>query len=285
MIAGRYKLETEIKRGAFGAIYKGIYEKTGEPIAIKIDINQSTLKHEIKMINHLYISGVRKIPSIYWFGVFEAKPCVVMTLYECSLYDYRLKGPPTETKMAKIMWKMLEIIESIHKHFVVHRDIKPQNFMIKSGDIYLIDFGLATFYIGEDGEHCPNKPSTTIIGSPLFVSIRIHEGNKYSRRDDLISIGYLYLWMLGSFITLPNNIIKEGVIQETEGSPIDLEYPVNKYLLKQKENIQSFFINDTDNSSGVLSYMEYVYGLLYDEIPKYTPMRTVFMCDQAKYTY
>ena len=277
MIAGRYKLEKEIKRGAFGAIYKGIYEKTGEQVAIKIDIGQSTLKHEIKMINHLYISGVRKIPSIYWFGEFETKPCVVMTLYECSLYDYRLKGHPTEAKMSKIIWKILEIIESVHKHFVVHRDIKPQNFMIKSGEIYLIDFGLATFYIGEDGEHCPNKTSTTIIGSPLFVSIRIHEGNRYSRRDDLISIGYLYLWMLGSFITLPNNIMKEC----GEGSPIDLEYPVNKYLLEQKENIQGFIINKT---TGFRSYMEYVYGLLYDEIPKYTPMRTVFMYDQAEHT-
>lgn len=268
MIAGRYKLETEIKRGAFGAIYKGIYEKTGEQVAIKIDISQSTLKHEIKMINHLYISGVRKIPSIYWFGTFEEKPCVVMTLYECSLYDYRMKGCPTEAKMAKIMWKILEIIESIHKHFVIHRDIKPQNFMIKSGDIYLIDFGLATFYIGEDGEHCPNKPSTSIIGSPLFVSIRIHEGNRYSRRDDLISIGYLYLWMLGSFIFIKSQW------ENIEGSLIDLNYPVNKYLLKQKENIQSFLTNET---SGINHYMEYVYGLLYDEIPKYSPMRLVFL--------
>lgn len=273
MISGRYKLETEIKRGAFGVIYKGFYEKTGEPIAIKIDIGQSTLKHEIKMINHLYISGVRKIPSIYWFGEYEAKPCVVMTLYECSLYDYKLKGQPTEIKMAKIMWKILEIIESIHKHFVVHRDIKPQNFMIKSGEIYLIDFGLATFYIGENGEHCPNKTSTAIIGSPLFVSIRIHEGNKYSRRDDLISIGYLYLWMLGSFISLPNNIMKEN----TECSPIELDYPANKYLLEKKENINIFITNE---SSGIRSYMEYVYELQYDEIPKYTPMRSVFMYDQ-----
>ena len=229
------------------------------------------------MINHLYISGVRKIPSIYWFGEYEAKPCVVMTLYECSLYDYRLKGQPTEAKMAKIIWKILEIIESVHKHFVVHRDIKPQNFMIKSGEIYLIDFGLATFYIGEDGEHCPNKPTTAIIGSPLFVSVRIHEGNRYSRRDDLISIGYLYLWMLGSFITLPNNIMNES-LQGRECSPIDLDYPVNKYLMKQKENIES------NKTSGIQSYMEYVYGLLYDEIPKYAPMRTVFMYDQEKYT-
>jgi len=280
MIAGRYKLQTEIKRGAFGAIYKGIYERTGEQVAIKIDIGQSTLKHEIKMINHLYISGVRKIPSIYWFGEFEAKPSVVMTLYECSLYDYRLKGKPTENKMAKIIWKILEIIESIHKHFVVHRDIKPQNFMIKSGEIYLIDFGLATFYIGEDGEHCPNKPSTTIIGSPIFVSIRIHEGNKYSRRDDLISIGYLYLWMLGSFITLPNNIER---LKDTECSPIDLDYPVNKYLLEQKENLLISIVKNTN--SDIQSYMEYVYGLLYDEIPKYTPMRTIFMYDQAEHKY
>lgn len=267
MIAGRYNIGPQIRQGAFGSIYKGIYEKTGEPIAIKIDRNQASLRHEIKMINHLYISGVRKIPSIYWFGEYESKPCVVMTLYECSLYDYRMNGRPTEEKMAKIMWKIIEIIESIHKHFVVHRDIKPHNFMIKAGEIYLIDFGLAAFYVGENGEHCPNEPMNTIIGSPMFVSIRIHEGHRYSRRDDLISIGYVYLWMLGNYITIDNN--NNNLIS---GSPLDLDYPVNIELLKQKKTIFLLFQND----DGIHQYMEYVYGLLYDEIPKYAPMRMVF---------
>lgn len=264
MIANKYKQGEEIRRGAFGAIFRGTYEKTGEKVAIKTDLNQASLKHEVRMINYLYNAGVRKIPSIYWFGNYLAQPCVVMTLYECSLYDYRLNGVPTEEKMAKIMWKILEIIENIHQKFVVHRDIKPHNFMIKEGEIYLIDFGLATFYMGEDGLHVPNVPTDHIIGSPLFVSLRVHEGHRYSRRDDLISLGYVYLWMLGLFI--------ENVREKFEGSPLALDYPGNIILANRKREI----IKES-MEKGIKHFIEYVYGMLYDEVPKYQATRSVFI--------
>ena len=41
-----------------------------------------------------------------------------------------------------------------------------------------------------------NNGSTTMIGTPKFTSINIHQGSQYSRRDDLISLGYLYLYLL-----------------------------------------------------------------------------------------
>lgn len=272
LIGGRYKQIEEIRRGAFGSIHRGIYEKTGEQVAIKLDIDQASLQHEIKMINYLYISGVRNIPSIYWFGKFAENPCVVMTLYECSLYDYRLNGQPTEEKMGKIMWKVLDILENIHKKFVVHRDIKPQNFMIKGGEIYLIDFGLATFYMGENGHHLPDTQNKHIIGSPLFVSLRIHEGHRYSRRDDLISMAYVYLWMLGKYALrppLPNDT--------PEISPLDITHPTNTWLLHQKSNIFSFMT--TLENPGIGHYIEYVYAMLYDEVPKYQEMKMAFHYD------
>jgi len=272
LIGGRYKQIEEIRRGAFGSIHRGIYEKTGEQVAIKMDIDQASLQHEIKMINYLYISGVRNIPSIYWFGKFDENPCVVMTLYECSLYDYRLNGQPTEEKIGKIMWKVLDILENIHKKFVVHRDIKPQNFMIKGGEIYLIDFGLATFYMGENGHHLPDTQSNHIIGSPLFVSVRIHEGHRYSRRDDLISMAYVYLWMLGKY-TLRPPLPKDT----PEISPLDIAHPTNTWLLHQKSNIFSFMTNL--EHPGIGHYIEYVYAMLYDEAPKYQEMKMAFNYD------
>ena len=55
MIANKYSVGQEIKRGAFGIILKGQYEKKNEPIAIKIEYgNMHTLKHEVKMMNYLY---------------------------------------------------------------------------------------------------------------------------------------------------------------------------------------------------------------------------------------
>jgi serine/threonine protein kinase len=262
MIAGRYRIDTELRRGAFGVIYKGIYEKRGEPIAIKMDYSsRSSLKHEIRIIQYLSMANVKGIPNIYWYGQYEDKPCVVMTLYECSLYDYQKRGSPTGVHLSKIMWLLLDMIENIHKHWVLHRDIKPHNFMIKGGEFFLIDFGLATFYMNENGEHCPDDGTQTMIGSPYFASLRIHEGHRYSRRDDLISLGYVILFMTGFSWDITT--------QPTNGSPLDLSYPINRELQCQKGIVVPMDIH-------LRYFIDYVYKLEYDENPKYQAMKKLF---------
>ena len=93
------------------------------------------------------------------------------------------------------MYRILEIIENVHENCVIHRDIKIDNFMILEHEIFIIDFGMATFYIDEDKEHIPYKEREYITGTPKYISINIHNGIEPSRRDDLISIGYLYLYL------------------------------------------------------------------------------------------
>jgi serine/threonine protein kinase len=263
----KYTIENEIKRGAFGVIYKGTVKKTKEPVAIKIDHSQMpTLQHEVRMIQYLYMAKVREIPSVYWFGMHEEKPCFIMTYFECSLFDYSTKKTIDKEKADMMLLKILDIFENIHKLFVLHRDIKPQNFMIKDGDIYLIDFGLSMFYINENGEHYPDRISDTMIGSPQFASIHIHNGNRYSRRDDLIALGYLYLFMIGSpFVP----------IHETSELPlINILHPMNVSLKKQKEmdHLRTLFSNKT-----IEYYMNYVYSLEYAELPKYEPLKMMFI--------
>ena len=107
MIANKYTIEKEIQRGVFGIILKGIYNKKNEPVAIKIEHGSiNSLKHEVKMCNYLYMSGVRKIPNIYWFGTYMEKPCLVMTFYECSLYTYlhqfSFNMPPSGAEMNEL---------------------------------------------------------------------------------------------------------------------------------------------------------------------------------------
>ena len=205
IIGNKYTIDSLLSEGIFGKIYKGFHVKTREPVAIKIDYgphNMATVNHESRIINYLFHAGVRKIPEIYWFGYTNysatgiRSPSLVMTLYECSLNDYMLRKTMTVEKLDIIFERILDIFEKVHKHFVLHRDIKPHNFMVKSGDIFLIDFGLSTFYMNDNGEHYPNRIEESIVGTPKFTSIHVLEGNRYSRRDDLISIGYMYIYML-----------------------------------------------------------------------------------------
>ena len=104
----------------------------------------------------------------------------------------------------KYMITMVEIIEKIHDRSVIHRDIKPENFMISQTQtqdydvtkkIHIIDFGLSRIYM-KDGAHIPNKPNSSIVGTMRYISTHIHEGNVYSRRDDIISILYVIIYLL-----------------------------------------------------------------------------------------
>jgi len=113
-------------------------------------------------------------------------------------YKYYLKD------VLKYMITIVETIEKIHEKSVIHRDIKPENFMISlsqpqenepSKKLHIIDFGLSRVYI-KDGQHIPNKPNTPIVGTMRYISTHIHEGNVYSRRDDIISILYVIIYLL-----------------------------------------------------------------------------------------
>ena len=294
MIINKYKIEMEIKRGAFGCILRGNYLKTGEPVAIKIEYGEMpSLKHEVKIINYLSTSGVKQIPSIYWYGIYENNPCLIITLYECSLLDYMKHRQITVEKMNILMLKTLDIIEHIHRFFVLHRDVKPANFMIKDGDIFLIDFGLSTFYMNENGEHYPNKQNNTIIGTPKFVSINIHMGHQYSRRDDLISLGYMYVYMILGDAMWFSDIYKDNNmddINETSKKLIDIEHPMNillkhnksydvfsKYIQGTNQETTQSETNKEDPYEQINQYILYTYSLDYSDNPKYTPLKQIFI--------
>jgi serine/threonine protein kinase len=275
MIINKYEMGEEIKRGAFGCILKGVYVKKREPVAIKIEYGGiQSLKHEVKIMNYLATSGVKQIPNIYWYGIHNDSPCLVFTLYECSLFDYMKKKDVTIEKMNILMMKAIDIIEHVHRFFVLHRDIKPQNFMVKNGDIFLIDFGLATFFVNENGEHYQNKVSDTIIGTPKFVSINIHMGNRYSRRDDLISLGYMYVYMV-----LGNAPWFTDYIEiQTNKSLIDIDHPIN-VLMKEQKKYDTFsqYILDIDNRFYQINqYFVYTYALEYIDTPKYIQLKLIF---------
>ena len=277
-INNKYEITKAIGNGNFGNVYKAIHKKTKEPVAIKMEAYNTqfkTLKNETTILNYLYNEGCRNIPKVIWFGINMQKTCLVMDIFECSLYEYTKKKTLNEEKVDKIIHQCLDIIETIHSKYVLHRDIKPHNFMIRNGELYLIDFGFATFYVNEDKEHLPLRTDLeSIVGSPKYVSINIHNGILCSRRDDLISIGYMYIFLL--YGELPWDTIKQ--INKQEKQQYDLSHIMidkNQEIksLKSLENIENLF---KEKCPKIVEYFKTSYSLYYNEEPNYNLLKQFF---------
>jgi|TARA_B110001450_G_scaffold82140_1_gene77973 serine/threonine protein kinase len=96
---------------------------------------------------------------------------------------------------------MIQRIKVVHEERIIHRDIKPDNFMTGGTDankntVFIIDFGLAKCYKSSDGEHIPFIEGKNLTGTARYASINTHIGQEQSRRDDLESIGHVLLYFL-----------------------------------------------------------------------------------------
>jgi len=97
--------------------------------------------------------------------------------------------------------QMIERIKVVHEERIIHRDIKPDNFMTGANEktkntIHIIDFGLAKCYKDRSGEHIPFIEGKSLTGTARYASINTHVGYEQSRRDDLESIGHVLLYFL-----------------------------------------------------------------------------------------
>ena len=291
IINNKYIIEESIGKGQFGSVYKGHHKKTREPIAIKIELSNSPiklLKNETTILNYLRNSGTRNIPLVHWFGLFSNNTCLIMSLYDYSLHDFIIKKEISIKQIQYIILTCIEIIENIHNRFVLHRDIKPQNFMIKNNEIFIIDFGFSTFYIGDDKKHLPMKnidkqytEHSAIIGTPKYVSPNIHNGITPSRRDDLISIGYIIIYLLNK--KLAWDILPTFENNDSNYDIINILHPKNLYIkeLKTIKNIEKMLLSQDDDYNKkinqlLLYYIKYCYSLNYEEEPDYNSIKQLF---------
>ena len=198
----KYTLIKKLGEGSFGAIYAA--KSQYNLYAIKLENknkSQNLLENEAYIMSYLHC---KKIPYIKSFGYSGEYNVLIMELMGKSLEDIFENLPVKKMSVScvgKLGLQMIEILEFIHNKHIIHRDIKPDNFVMGKGDkskyLYLLDFGLAKKYRSSTTlKHYPMIKKKNLTGTARYASINALNGLTQSRRDDLEAVGYVLLYFL-----------------------------------------------------------------------------------------
>ncbi|KAL5207266.1 hypothetical protein ABZP36_031701 [Zizania latifolia] len=206
IVGGRFKLGKKIGSGSFGELFLAVNVQTGEEVAENVKTKHAQLHYESKL--YMLLQGGTGIPHLKWFGVEGEYNVMVIDLLGPSLVDlfnYCSRKFSLKTVLM-LADQMINRVEYMHQKGFLHRDIKPDNFLMglgrKANQVYIIDYGLAKKYRDLQVE---NK---NLTGTARYASVNTHLGVEQSRRDDLESLGYVLMYFLRG--SLPWQGLKAG---------------------------------------------------------------------------
>lgn len=206
VIGGHWKVGKKIGEGSFGVVFEGTKLSSNQPVAIKFEPRKSDapqLRDEFR--SYRTLSGTPGVPQVHYFGQEGLHNVLVIDLLGPNLEDlFDMCGRKFTIKTVCMAAKqMITRVQSIHDKSLIYRDIKPDNFLIgvpntkNANTIHIIDFGMAKHYRDPKTKvHIPYRERKSLSGTARYMSINTHLGREQSRRDDLESLGHVFMYFL-----------------------------------------------------------------------------------------
>jgi Tol biopolymer transport system component/predicted Ser/Thr protein kinase len=243
-----YKITEKLGEGGMGVVYKAEDTKLERPVALKFlaahaiedPEHKARFVREAKAAARLDHSN---ICSVYEIDEAEGQTFLAMAYLEGQTVKDKVAERPLKLDQAlDIAVQTAQGLQAAHEKEIVHRDIKSANLMVTpQGQVKIMDFGLAQL-----AERSKLTETSTILGTPSYMSPEQAVGEKTDRRTDLWSLGaVLYEMVTGR---LPFEAERQEAVlfkigsEEPEpvtalraGLPMELEWIVGKCLAKAPE--------------------------------------------------
>lgn len=270
-----YTITKYISSGSFGDVFRAKHKKTNEEVALKIPIKNDEKDGEKWLLEEAKVYNALNKDKSEDCGVANMKvmknkeldkKIIVMDLLGPSLEDILSKRKKFRLKSIILLAiQMIELMRYIHDRGYIHRDIKPDNFVMDKNNhrkLYCIDFGLAKRYLKRNDEHISFKKGNKFCGTARYASIAAHKGYEQSRKDDLEAIGYLLVYLYRG--KLPWQNLKHKDKKERY-----------RMILEKKESISEEELCE-QLPREFLVYFKHVKTLDFDEKPRYQALINMF---------
>ncbi|CEP13934.1 hypothetical protein [Parasitella parasitica] len=272
IVGVHYRVGKKLGEGSFGVLFEGLNLLNNQPVAIKFEPGKSDapqLREEYR--NYKVLAGLRGVPSAYYYGQEGLHNILVIDLLGPSLEDlFDMCGRKYSVKTVAMLAKeMIKRVESVHGRNLIYRDIKPDNFLVgrpgtKYADmVFMIDYGMAKKYRDpKTKRHISYQEQKSLSGTARYMSINTHLGREQSRRDDLESLGHVFMYFLRG--SLP----WQGLKADTNKQKYE-RIGEKKQTTPIKELCEGF-----PEEFGI--YLQYVRKLGFEETPDYDFIKELF---------
>ncbi|MCP9451268.1 MAG: serine/threonine protein kinase [Nitrospira sp.] len=198
---GRYKILKELGRGAMGVVYLGKDPTIHRFVAIKtmrldhVEDHETFQAAKARFFREAESAGRLSHPNIVTIfdaGEEEDLGYIAMELVQGTTLTRWCRPPdllPLD-RLLSVLATVADALDYAHQQGVIHRDIKPANIMLTKDDVVkVMDFGIATMTSSP-------KTSTTVMGTPTYMSPEQIAGKKVDGRSDIFSLGVVLFELL-----------------------------------------------------------------------------------------
>ncbi len=193
VLENRYYIHAQIGSGGNANVFLGYDSILNHQVAVKIlkhkiDKNSEAYQQYLREIQTICAVSSKNIVKVYDVGIEQDHLFIIMDLVKGkSLRQFIQKRNTISLhENCDILFQICDALIKVHAFNIIHRDIKPQNIMLKNdGQVVLLDFGTAMI----NNTDATMTSEGNILGSPPYTDPKLFVDKKASIQSDIYSLG------------------------------------------------------------------------------------------------